>query len=117
MYIPKGQILDTYYYTGGNEYQTPNRNIYIGYYHKDTSNRIWSGKEHNSITNKYSFPSGHTFNATIISLVMLNKFPNEFIFNILAVLIGLSRIFLGVHYPTDIISGIIFGYLIYNLIN
>jgi hypothetical protein len=48
MYIPKGQILDTYYYTGGNEYQTPNRNIYIGYYHKDTSDRIWSGKEHNS---------------------------------------------------------------------
>jgi hypothetical protein len=48
MYIPKGKLLDKYYYTGGNEYRTFNGNIYIGYYHKDISNKTWSGKEHNS---------------------------------------------------------------------
>ena len=86
-------------------------------YHSNVKIINYSGKEHNNLTNKFSFPSGHTFNATIISLIMLDKFPNEFVFNILAVLIGLSRIFLGVHYPTDIIGGMIFGYLIYNIIN
>lgn len=76
----------------------------------------YSGKEHNYFSEKYSFPSGHTFNATIFSLLMLYKYPNEFIFSIIPLLVGFSRISLGVHYPTDILSGIIFGYIFFKLL-
>jgi len=76
----------------------------------------YSGKDHDQLTNIFSFPSGHTFNATIFSLILLSKYPTEFVFNILAILVGLSRIFLGVHYPSDILGGLVFGFIIYNLV-
>ena len=40
----------------------------------------------------------------------------EFIFNIIAVLVGFSRIFLGVHYPTDIIGGMMFAFIFYKIL-
>ena len=48
----------------------------------------------------YSFPSGHTA-ASFASVTAL----------VLAVLIALSRLYLYVHYPTDIIGGVVFGSL------
>ena len=75
----------------------------------------YSNKEHKKITDIYSFPSGHTFCATLLCLILLTKYPHEFVFNILAILVGFSRIFLGVHYPTDIIGGIIFAFLFYKI--
>jgi len=85
-------------------------------YHFSNTIINYSHKEHLTTTNKYSFPSGHTFSATIISLLMLSKFPREYIFNILAILVGFSRIFLGVHYPSDIIGGILFGFIFFRII-
>jgi len=59
-----------------------------------------------------SFVSGHTassFAAAFVLIAYYKKFWYFFIF--LAVLIAYSRIYLGMHYPSDIIGGIIIGAL------
>ena len=67
----------------------------------------------------YSFPSGHTTSATtmyltlaIILLSIMKKLNKYFVFSIAIlgiVIIGSSRIYLGVHYPTDVMAGICLG--------
>jgi len=64
-----------------------------------------------------SFPSGHTTTA-FSGFVMLGLFfpKYRYIFISLAVIIGLSRIMLGVHYLSDVIAGAMLGSLVsYNL--
>ena len=70
----------------------------------------------NETVDVYSFPSGHTLMATIFFLILLNKYPKQKIFYVFILLVGISRIFLGAHYPTDVVAGIIFGVLYYNII-
>lgn len=53
----------------------------------------------------YSFPSGHTFNAFILSYILKNNLGYGL--NILPYFVGLSRMFLGVHYPSDVVGGIL----------
>ena len=57
-----------------------------------------------------SFPSGHTTSAfsycIMIGLIIPQMFP---VMLILACLAGISRIYLGVHWPSDVIIGSIIG--------
>ena len=75
-----------------------------------------SGHIYDCILTKCSFPSGHTLSSTVFALIMLNKYPQEFIFNFVPALVGFSRIFLGVHYISDIIGGMLLGFVYYNLL-
>lgn len=61
----------------------------------------------------WSFPSGHTTNAFAAACVMFAMLPRKYSVPalVLAVLITFSRMYVGVHYPTDILGGIAVGSL------
>ena len=69
---------------------------------------------HKRITpsDRFSFPSGHTAAAFVIVVLVGHFFPWLVVPAILwASLVGFSRIYLGVHYPTDILAGMAVGVL------
>jgi undecaprenyl-diphosphatase len=58
-----------------------------------------------------SFPSGHTtaaFEIGVALFLVLNK-KYSWIFPVCSVLVGLSRIYLMVHYVTDVLGGVLVG--------
>lgn len=58
----------------------------------------------------YSFPSGHSAAAFTIAMTIALNYPGiKIAILIVASLIAISRIYLGVHYPTDVLAGIIIG--------
>ena len=59
-----------------------------------------------------SFPSGHTLISSIMAISYLYyRIKYAFLMLISAVWVGLSRVFVGVHYPLDIFGGILLGFM------
>jgi undecaprenyl-diphosphatase len=57
-----------------------------------------------------SFPSAHTLYAFMMATLLATWFPKyRWVFFIIAGLIGWTRIYLGLHYPTDVIVGGLLG--------
>ncbi|WP_083438720.1 phosphatase PAP2 family protein [Caldimonas brevitalea] len=61
---------------------------------------------------QFSFPSGHTLHAVAFSTVLLQYFPAlAFVLLPFTLLIALSRVVLGLHYPSDVLAGAAIGAL------
>ncbi|MDE7259131.1 MAG: phosphatase PAP2 family protein [Lachnospiraceae bacterium] len=60
---------------------------------------------------EYSFPSGHAGSSFAVACVMFRELPKKYGIPalVLAILIALSRLYVGVHYPSDVLFGIISG--------
>ena len=57
----------------------------------------------------YSFPSGHTCASFASALIILRMAPKKYGIAavILAAMIGFSRLYVGVHYPGDVLAGFV----------
>lgn len=59
---------------------------------------------------QFSFPSGHTLHAVSFSWVLLHYYPEWGVLVIpFALLVALSRVILGLHYPSDVLIGAFLG--------
>lgn len=70
------------------------------------------------IQSDYSFPSGHAATSFAVATIIYKTMDKRYgiLALILAFLISLSRLYLGVHYPTDILAGFFIGNLIGTLV-
>ena len=59
----------------------------------------------------FSFPSGHTTNSLACAWVLFRRAPRKWgvAALVLAILISLSRLYVGIHYPTDVLGGAVIG--------
>jgi undecaprenyl-diphosphatase len=62
---------------------------------------------------RYSFPSGHTLHAISFSVIACTYYPAlAWVLVPFAILVALSRMVLGLHYPTDVLVGAVIGGLL-----
>lgn len=60
---------------------------------------------------EYSFPSGHALHAVSFSLLLVLYYPHmAWPLGIFTTLVALSRVVLGLHYPSDVIIGGAIGF-------
>ncbi|SFB78144.1 undecaprenyl-diphosphatase [Marinospirillum celere] len=65
---------------------------------------------------KYSFPSGHTLHAVAFSTLLIAALPSLAPWLLgFTLLIALSRLVLGLHYPSDVLVGALLGWLLARL--
>lgn len=61
----------------------------------------------------YSFPSGHTLHAVAFTMVALFYYPHlAWLLIPFAGLVAMSRVILGLHYPSDVFAGALIGALL-----
>ena len=65
-------------------------------------------------TDPHSFPSGHAARSSMLAVLALGLGPLWLGISLLlwSPLVGLARIILGVHYPSDVAAGMVLGILI-----
>ena len=62
---------------------------------------------------RYGFPSNHAANSVVVAFVLTRFYKklNPFLWR-LAVVVCISRMYLGKHYPSDLLGGALLGILV-----
>ena len=78
---------------------------------------IWWNEAGALLETGYSFPSGHTACAFICAFMAYRQLDKKFSIPIVifAILVAFSRLYVGVHYPSDILGGILLAYILYKI--
>jgi undecaprenyl-diphosphatase len=85
----------------GWRYQRPERALAA----RSPSRLLWR-----EVEDEFSFPSGHTAAAMVWALLIAIHYPAfAGLALVWALLVGVSRVLLGVHYPGDILAGLVLG--------
>jgi undecaprenyl-diphosphatase len=64
-------------------------------------------------TNSPSFPSNHAVNASVLATLATLYMPRLCLPAVaLAILVGYSRVYVGVHYPLDVLGGSVLGVVV-----
>lgn len=64
---------------------------------------------------RYSFPSGHTLHATLFLVMLDHYFPGVALFILpFGLSVAVSRVILGLHYPSDVVIGALLGWILAN---
>ncbi|HEY9165462.1 MAG TPA: phosphatase PAP2 family protein [Candidatus Kryptonia bacterium] len=67
---------------------------------------------HLDSADKYSMPSGHTLAAFAIATALTFRYPEPYVYipaYAWAAFVGYGRMYLGLHYPSDVLAGAILG--------
>jgi membrane-associated phospholipid phosphatase len=67
---------------------------------------------HMDTADKYSMPSGHTTAAFAIATMLTLRYPKPYVYipaYVWATFVGYGRIYMGLHYPSDVLAGAILG--------
>lgn len=77
--------------------------------------KVWNFTGHKA---NASFPSNHTMNGAVVAMQLLRMhMPGSGLMTVLAGLLAFSRMFAGVHYPTDLLGGITIAGLVHTVMN
>lgn len=71
-----------------------------------------------SVTDDASFPSDHAAGSfSIAGMILVQRSIGGIILTVMAMILSLSRVYVGVHYPSDLLGGMVVGLLSSMVIN